>query len=396
MGCKASKEATTGAVANHKSPAESPASRISPVSKSSSKSSASNKSASSKKRESAKSRPSSVLTRRTSNARKAPPNAKLYQTLIAAQTDADGNATGMWPQVIQMCERDAQYASYQDPKTLSTPLHIACSMVDYEDGANGDASSIYSVLSGIRALIQAGPDTLAKRDSKGNIPLHYVIDPAVPRGVETEQRWAMRAAVLRLLVSADYETAVEYMSRNDINFAGDDDLGACTPLYYALFSIPDEFQSPGRTVEYISVVNEAYPQMVSVSNMSDGDKPLALLYRRFTRQFDLSEKFFAGDNSRPEVVEHRRKYKIAAGNTWKIIELLLRPEGGADFRIVHRAIQVDCPPDLLRYIVETNAQELTKKDEAGNLPLHYAAKSKPHARDKRESFPAFHSKYRGG
>jgi hypothetical protein len=26
--------------------------------------------------------------------------------------------------------------------------------------------------------------------------------------------------------------------------------------------------------------------------------PLALLYRRFTRQFDLAEKFFSGDNSR--------------------------------------------------------------------------------------------------
>ncbi len=46
--------------------------------------------------------------------------------------------------------------------------------------------------------------------------------------------------------------------------------------------------------------------MVSVGNASDGDKPLALLYRRFTRQFGLAEKFFSGDNPRPEVVEHHR------------------------------------------------------------------------------------------
>jgi len=407
MGCRASKEATTGAVvaANHRhhpaaaaAAVASPASKASPVSKSSStskKSSPSSKSSSSgviKKRESAKSRPTSVMTRKTSNARRAPSNSKLLQMLLKVRASG-GNATGVWPQAIQMLERDPLSASYEDPKTKSTPLHLACSMVDYDDGADGDTSSIYSVVSGIRALIQAGPDTLAKEDSMGKIPLHYVFDPAVPPGIDTERRWGVRAAVLRLIVSADYETSSDYMSRNDIKYAGDDDLGSCTPLYYALYSIPDDFRSPGRTVEYISVVHEANPHLVSVSNMSDGDKPLALLYRRFTRQFDLSEKFFAGDNSRSEVVDHRRKYKIAAGNTWKIIELLLRPESGSNFRIVHRAIQVDCPPDLLRYIVETNAQELTKLDERGNLPLHYAAKSKPHARDKRESFPAFHTKY---
>jgi hypothetical protein len=105
----------------------------------------------------------------------------------------------------------------------------------------------------------------------------------------------------------------------------------------------------------------------------------------------LSEKFFTGDNSRPEVVNHRRRYKVAAGNTWKIIELLLKPGGGGGgrWKLVHRAIQVETPPDLLRYIVETNAEELTQADDAGNLPIHYAAKSIP----QESSFPAFYSKY---
>jgi hypothetical protein len=81
---------------------------------------------------------------------------------------------------------------------------------------------------------------------------------------------------------------------------------------------------------------------------------------------------------------------IAAGNTWKLIELLLRPQGGAeDWKVVHRAIQVETPHDLLRYIVETNAEDLTQPDEFGNLPIHYAAKSLP----QESSFPAFYSKY---
>lgn len=320
------------------------------------------------------------------------PGSKLLVMLIKARASG-GNVAQLWPRVIQLCELDPLCSSYHHPQTRSTPLHVACSMVDFDDGTD-DTSSIYSVVSAIRVLCNGDLKSLSKTDDRGHIPLHYLIDPAVPAG-SAPQRWSIRAAVLRVLVAADYETAVDYLSRNDIKYSSDDDMGACSPLYYALYSIPDEFHSPGGTVEYISVVHDANPQMVSVSNSSDGDIPLALLYRRFTRQFDLSEKFFAGDNSRPEVVEHRHKYKVAAANTWQIIELLLRPESSGDkkWRIVHRAIQVDTPPDLLRYIVETNAEELTQVDEDGNLPLHYAAKSKPHERNKRESFPAFHTKY---
>ena len=398
MGCKASKEATTDAVAvgNGKGarPVSSASAARSSVSPSAKTSPISNKSSSPgvvKKQESAKRRSSRSKASTKSSSVKAPPDAKILQMLLQARASS-GDATGVWPQMIQMCEREPLCISYQDPKTRSTPLHIACSMVDYNDGAT-DETSVYSVVSGIRALLKGDPESVSKQDSMGNIPLHYVMDPAVPPGGNGQPRWRIRAAVLRALLPADYESAYEYFSRNDIQYAGDNDLGVCTPLYYALYSLPDDFKSPAApTLEYISVVHEANPQMVSVSNKLDGDKPLALLYRRFTRQFDLSEKFFAGDNSRPQVVKHRRNYKIAASNTWKIIELLLRPEDG-DYRIVHRAIQVDCPPDLLRYIVETNAEELTKVDDAGNLPLHYAAKSKPHARSDRESFPAFHTKY---
>jgi hypothetical protein len=182
----------------------------------------------------------------------------------------------------------------------------------------------------------------------------------------------------------------------------------CSPLYRVVQTVPDDYtQQHAPTLEFLHLLLKAMVSagsskgtpLVCVGNASDGDKPLALLYRRFTRQFDLAEKFFAGDNSRMEVVEHRRNYKTAAGNTWKMIELLLKQQEQTVtlktvYRTVHRAVQGETPPDLLRYIVETNAEDLTVADEAGNLPLHYAAKSRPPVcADKKTSFPAFYSKY---
>jgi hypothetical protein len=65
--------------------------------------------------------------------------------------------------------------------------------------------------------------------------------------------------------------------------------------------------------------------------------------------------------------------------------------------IVHQAVQMETPPDLLRYIVETNAHDLTKVDAVGNMPLHYAAMVKPPTRSENTitsgHFPAFYTKY---
>jgi hypothetical protein len=231
-------------------------------------------------------------------------------------------------------------------------------------------------------------------DADGNIPLHYAIAPTthfhktLPAG-----QWETRTAVANLLLSVDLRVSEAYLRRNDCVYQSGDATGSCTPLYRALQTLPDDFDVPSNAVAYVSVLHGACSDQVDIGNASDGDKPLALLYRRFTRQFDLREKFFPGDNSRPEVLNHRRHYKTAAGNTWKIIELLLlRPEtrdaqdASGPRQLVHRAAQIETPPDLLRYIVKTNAKDLTQPDSAGNLPLHYAAKSKAH-------FPAFYTKY---
>jgi hypothetical protein len=264
-------------------------------------------------------------------------------------------------------------------------------------------------------------------------------------------QWMIRTNIVRILFAADPTGASHYLKRNNVAFTetlanstgtaspqhfpgvayrssqlstvGDGDCSpheGCTPLYRVLQTIPDDFDVQSATVAYVTLLRDlmlpkdagndgnqtVLGDRIGIGNAADGDKPLALLYRRFTRQFDLAEKFFAGDNSRPAVVDHRRRYKVAAGNTWKMIELLLRPDpvvvhNGTttmittpEWHLVHRAVQVETPPDLLRYIVETNAEDLTAANAEGNLPLHYAAKSKPPAGEHGgEHFPAFYTKY---
>ena len=330
-------------------------------------------------------RSSTAILKKSSSGRHA--NDQVYAMLNAAM-NRDDSLHDFWSEVQNILDTDPKAAAYTHPKSLRNPIHLACSMVDLDDGTTNDDTYAHqqrTVLASIQAMIRDAPETVAAIDAKGHIPLHYVINR---RSVEHPNRLRVRAQVLRALVAANAQVAIDYFSYNATVF--DFDTGGVTPLYHALQSLPDDCVADGPTVPYIAAIQEICPPIVGISNASDGDKPLALLYRRFTRQFDLSEKFFTGDNSRQEVVLHRRRFKIAAGNTWKLIELLLRPPGGADdWKVVHRAIQVETPPDLLRYIVETNAEDLTQPDEFGNLPIHYAAKSLP----QESSFPAFYSKY---
>jgi len=161
-------------------------------------------------------------------------------------------------------------------------------------------------------------------------------------------------------------------------------------LYQLIESLPDDIEVPlGPTVDFVKVlVDKGGASAQSLSNEEgvdesvlmepEDDDVLALLYRRFVRQFDQSERFFEGDNSRDEVVRHRQNFKNAAVNTFNIIELLLRPINGEQSSesdmLVHNAVRAgSCPPDLLRYIVETNLDAVAEADSKGNLPLHYAA-----------------------
>jgi ankyrin repeat protein len=309
---------------------------------------------------------------------------KLYKFLVLAQS-SPADSSILSNQVLGAITPAA--SAYQNPNTNSTPLHMAVRLLD------SDKTSHRGLFDVMLALLSTHPDALVVKDASGNIPLHYAVAPSSQFSDSLPAKtWATRASIVRLLLRADTSgTCQQYLRRNNVMFQSGD--GGCTALYRALQMIPDDFDFEGHTVTFVETLVQ-YTDTVGVGNSSDGDKPLALLYRRFTRQFDLAEKFFSGDNSRPEVVEHRRRYKTSAGNTWKIIEALLRSRNDDDeFRTVHRAVQVQTPPDLFRYIVETNSEELTIPDESGKLPLHYAAMSKKPDVDTKVSFPAFYSKY---
>jgi len=368
--------------------------------------------------------------------------------------------------------KDNPPARYIHPITLQTPLHLACRLVDVDQNQIS-AKELCRVMD---ALLRSFPEALVTKDQKGHVPLHYAIAPnqfnCGPVGAKNKNKnkrtttvngtivnnaqgdedgdrddedWRARGIFVQHLFHSNLKAAHSYWQQSDVLFDEDSEeafpMGGCSPLYRVLQTLPDDFDRSGPTVDYIKVLLQASywhdengeetkeeieaasnnNNMAGVGNVSDGDKPLGLLYRRFTRQFDISEMFFPGDNSRPEVVRHREKYKYAAGNTWKIIEALLKPPSqhvrddlalspsttnsklqqiSQDWGIVHRAVQMETPPDLLRYIVETNAQDLTKVDAVGNLPLHYAAMVKPPKptatktlRTDTTHFPSFYSKY---
>lgn len=314
--------------------------------------------------------------------------------------------------------------------------------------SNGDILSTKKAISTASGEEQAEGDENNISNGSVEIPL-YEVD-----GIDRDDEdWRARGIFAQHLFHSNLKAAHAYWQQSDVVFDEEPSsntdgsfeteilsTGGCSPLYRVLQTLPDDFDRSGPTVDYIKVLLQASywcddeeskdaleadsnnNNMAGVGNASDGDKPLGLLYRRFTRQFDISEMFFPGDNSREEVVRHREKYKFAAGNTWKIIEALLKPptqhvqdtmalspsstsskiqqhQQQPDWGIVHRAVQMETPPDLLRYIVETNAQDLTKVDAQGNLPLHYAAMVKPpkpttsDVRSDTTHFPSFYSKY---
>ena len=328
---------------------------------------------------------------------------------------------------------------FRESRTKATPLHLVAQLVDIDQNMPS-AKELCQVLD---RLVQLYPEALLTQDCAGNIPVHYAIAPVTTSNSHSTstpilpQDWRARGFFVQHFIQKQTQQNKmqllspqlfdKYWQRNDVRYRSDEGsmTTGCSPLYRILETLDDDFDPSGPTVDYIRVVLQSMSvtayfdgtssdDMAGVGNAGDGDKPLSLLYRRFTRQFDISEMFFAGDNSRPEVVRHRQKYKCAAGNTWKVIEsCLLMGTGGSKGNdvdvvhggIVHRAVQMETPPDLLRYIVETNAQDLTKVDASGNLPLHYAAMVRPpHINSTPSSsssssnstsghFPAFYTKY---
>lgn len=287
-----------------------------------------------------------------------------------------------WEEAQKLCSSEPTLASYIDPSTHGTPLHVACSL----GSAQANTVSLFSIaVSCIRTLIDAFPGAISRRDKHGHVPLEGIFSGmcAVEIGSSkfsnsmTVFSFSFRKEITRLLLEKDPESG---LLREKV-------------LYQLVESLPDDTEAPlGPTVELIKLLVEKggtsarVAQSTLLTSESLDDDVLALLYRRFVRQFDQSERFFEGDNSREEVVQHRQHFKNAAVNTFNIIELLLRRPnaGNHDEMLVHNAVRVgSCPPDLLRYIVETNLEAVGEPDSEGNLPLHYAAGYDPLANSDR-------------
>lgn len=302
------------------------------------------------------------------------PGEQLYELLSMAATCEDAY---VWAKTVKMCELHPSSAFYIDERSGDTPLHAACRAIGVSGGNTGNLDVPASTTAAVRALIRLAPNTVSRSNIEGNIPLHFCLAPSTicpsndVNDCGYQNSVTIRADVVNILIASDHEASQAYLGRTDVAHG-------CTPLYLTVSSLPDDFFSPapGPTVSLIKQIHSTLPSMVSARNDGDHDTPLALLYRRFSRQFDSSEKFFPGDNSRREVVQYRQKYKAAAMNTWKIILELLSPvnRDRSDFCIVHAAVGLGCcPPDLLRYVIETRPDEVRMADESGRLPLHHAA-----------------------
>ena len=304
------------------------------------------------------------------------PGERLFQLLSSNKKNSN-----VWAQTIKLCEKSPKSVLYQDPHSLDTPLHLACRLVAITAASNDNSDA--TPLDAVRVMIRFSAD-VASLNKKGYPPLHDAVQPIRNRSnIMTSIH--NQAELVHFLIAADYDASLEYLSRSDVRFKSSNVEYQCTPLYHVIANLPDDFVSaPGPTVHLASTIHFPNPSMASTKNLSNFDKPLALLYRRFSRQFDLSEKFFDGDNSRKEVVEHRQMFKMAAMNTWKIILALLDPitdkkKSVHDFYMVHAAVRNECPQDLLRYIIETRPEEVKQVNEKGMLPLHVAANAGPHA-----------------
>jgi hypothetical protein len=319
------------------------------------------------------------------------PGQRLYRLLeVALEQNAYDEL--IWTKAVKICDKFASAANYQHPKSGDTPLHLACrilSLFSYEEMPN-----VVTPLDAMRVFIRCSADIASRVNGQGYIALHDALNlspNASPLAIQHQ------TLIVNLLIAADYDAAVEYLQRTNVVYDPSDRAG--TPLYHAVARIADDFSAPpGPTVNFISAIHFPCPIMVSAKNDSNYDKPLSLLYRRFSRQFDQSEKFFPGDNSRREVVEHRNKYKTAAMNTWKIILALLDPlldkkKAVSDFYMVHAAVNIDCPPDLLRYIIETRPEEVRKANERKRLPLHVAADAKAGNEDSIALTSKYHYKF---
>lgn len=351
-----------------------------------------------------------------------------------------------WMQITQLLElrEESSLESFDRPKqttATTTALHVSCkrvfsSTMNAYHNNNSHSSSI--IVNAIQALIRKYPQDVFQQDPNRNIPIHYLLTTPIDITTsafstsDNKTRTKTKEVILEIMTQivdlilskvttttsslqqqANKEIIQEYFSRNDIL------PWKCSCLYRILqihFQEGEEKMDGNCNdqqvykIMYNLLKNQLFPFMPSSSshhydyhNAETKDTPLNLLYRRSIRHMYEQDKFFQGDNSRREIVQHRQKYKIAHEQTWKLIKLILLHMSGTSEAttedndsissssiLLHAAVQMECPPQLVLDLLHRADAAANKKNSTsttknyhvlhnimGELPIHKAAASIP-------------------
>lgn len=305
-------------------------------------------------------------------------------TVDDALAGEDAAAANFWDSFRAAIEEDEPEVMqhYEDPKTRTTLLHEVCKAHDVP----------LDVVQKVIAI--CGISVTEKKDSSGYIPLHYTVS----------NRHGTSAAVLEALVDANPGIARAYFSM-ELSDDGSNKVPTTSPLYRAV--------QQRQKREILLVIHEHAPRMLftptivtpidnndnNAPTTSIMDTPLNLLWRRYYNEKWECEKLFQGDNSKDEVLFHRKEYRAKACETRDtIMSMLLMLNFDLEVseetsnhsatslealkgkgHIVHACASLACtaPPDLLKLIITKNPHDIDEADSKGKLPLHYAAEAQP-------------------
>lgn len=272
-------------------------------------------------------------------------------------------------------------SEFEDSKTRSTLLHEVCKSHDVP----------MDVVQKVIAI--CGVSATEGKDASGFIPLHYIVT----------NKHGTSPTALEALIDANPNVSRAYFSMELTNNQGK---GLITsPLYRAV--------QQRQKREILLVIHEQAPNMLytptivtpldnndsKTSSASIMDTPLNLLWRRYYNEKWECEKLFQGDNSKDEVMFHRKEYRAKACETRDtIMSMLLMLNFDLEVseetsnhsatslealkgkgHIVHACASLACtaPPDLLKLIISKNPHDIDEADSKGKLPLHYAAEARP-------------------
>jgi hypothetical protein len=301
----------------------------------------------------------------------------------SATDETPEEATAFWESFRAAIKEDEPQvlSEFEDSNTRSTLLHEVCKSHDVPV----DVVQMVITICGISATESS--------DAYGFIPLHYTV---------TNKHGASPTA-LEALIDANPTVAHAYFSMELTNSQGK---GLTTsPLYRAiqqrqkreiLLVIHEQSPSMLYTPTIVTPLDD-YESKTSVASIMD--TPLNLLWRRYYNEKWECEKLFQGDNSKDEVLFHRKEYRAKACETRDtIMSMLLMLNFDLEVseetsnhsatslealkgkgHIVHACASLACtaPPDLLKLIISKNPHDIDEADSKGKLPLHYAAEARP-------------------